>query len=387
MGVWQVWKETDRLRERKEFVELYLKQRYEMRKLCELFGVSRKTGYKTIARFREGGWEALEERSHAAKTHPNATDEEVVNRLLEAKRQWPRWGPEKLLDKLRITEPDVNWPAVSTVGGILKRAGLVKSKRRRRQILHPGRPRISLITRPNQLLNIDFKGNFRTRDGRWCYPLTVTDTFSRSLLVCRGMLHPTYVDTRSTLERCFREYGLPDALRSDNGEPFVSTPSLAGLSRLGVWLIKLGVEQIRTRPGSPQDNAVHERMHRTLKEETAIPPAGNLTAQQRRFNAFRREYNEERPHRALEGLTPASKYSASTREMPRRMPAVEYEGHLEVRRVRKGCILWKGKHLFLSEVLDRESVGLEETEYGVWSIYFGATLLGLLDEHEGRVIG
>lgn len=382
-----MWKETDRLKERKDFVELYLKQRYEMTRLCELFGVSRKTGYKTIARFREGGWEALEERSHAAKSHPNATDEEVVKRLLEAKQQWPRWGPEKLIDKLRTMEPEVNWPAVSTAGGILKRAGMVVSKRRRRQILHPGRPRIGPITRPNQLLNIDFKGNFRTGDGKWCYPLTVTDTFSRSLLLCRGMLHPKYLDTRSALERCFREYGLPDAMRSDNGEPFVSMQSLAGLSRLGVWLMKLEVEQIRTRPGSPQDNAIHERMHRTLKEETAIPPAKNLPAQQRRFNAFFHEYNEERPHRALEGATPASKYSVSTRQMPNRLPAVEYEGHLEVRRVRKGYILWKGKELFLSEVLHQERVGLEETEHGVWSIYFGTTLLGLLDEHEGKVIG
>jgi hypothetical protein len=216
----------------------------------------------------------------------------------------------------------------------------------------------------------------------------LTDTFSRSLLVCRGFPSPTYQDTRTALERCFREHGLPDGIRSDNGEPFVSPQSLAGLSRLGVWLIKLGVERIRTRPGSPQDNGLHERMHRTLKEETAIPPAANMAAQQRRFNQFRREYNQERPHRALNGQTPASHYSASTRRMPNRIPAIEYEGHLMVRSVRSnGSIKWKDKKLFVSEVLAGERVGLEETDYGVWSLYFGSTLLGILDEHEGRIWG
>ena len=383
-----MWKETDRVKQRREFVEMYLKHRYEMTKLCELFGVSRKTGYKTIARFKQEGWEGLIERSHAAETHPNATDEAIAERLVEAKHKWPRWGPEKLLDWLRAKQPDVDWPAVSTAGAILKRAGLVKANRRRREITHPGRPRVGVISLPNQLHNVDFKGNFRTRDARWCYPLTLTDTFSRFLLVCHGLLKPTYQDTRAALERAFREYGLPDGIRSDNGEPFVSSQSLAGLSRLGVWFIKLGVERIRTRPGSPQDNGIHERMHRTLKEETAIPPAAHLAAQQRRFKEFRREYNEERPHRALDGGTPGSCYSPSSRQMPNRLPAIEYEGHLMVRKVQpNGTISWKGEHLFLGEPLESEHVGLEETDYGVWSIYFGSTLLGILDEHEGRIFG
>jgi putative transposase len=376
------------MKQRREFVEMYLKHRYETRTLCTLFGVSRKTGYKTIERFKEGGWEGLIERSHAAHTHPNATDEEIAERLIEAKHEWPRWGPEKLLDWLRAKQPDVNWPAVSTAGGILKRAGLVKANRRRRQITHPGRPRIGPVTAANQLHNIDFKGNFRTRDGRWCYPLTLTDTFSRSLLLCRGLLSPTYQDTRAALERCFRELGLPDRMRSDNGEPFVSSRSLGGLSRLGVWLIKLGVERIRTRPGSPQDNGLHERMHRTLKEETALPPAANLAAQQRRFKRFLREYNHERPHRALDGRTPASCYATSSRPMPDRIPTIEYEAHLTIRSVRtNGTIKWKGNHLFVSEVLTGERVGLEETDYGIWSLYFGPSLLGILDEHEGRIFG
>lgn len=376
------------MKQRREFVEMYLKQRYSMEMLCRLYGVSRKTGYKTIARFKEGGWEGLIERSHAAQRHPNATDAGIAERLIEAKHERPRWGPEKLLDWLRTKEPDENWPAVSTAGAILKRAGLVKANRRRRQITHPGRPKIGPVTAANQVHNIDFKGNFRTRDGRWCYPLTLTDTFSRSLLLCQGFLSPTFQETHAALKRCFREYGLPDAMRSDNGEPFVSSQSLAGLSRLGVWLIKLGIERIRTRPGSPQDNGLHERMHRTLKEETAIPPSGNLAAQQRRFNQFRRDYNEERPHRALDGRTPSSCYSASPRQMPERIPSIEYDGHMMVRSVRTdGTIKWKGQHLFVSEVLEGERVGLEETDYGIWSVHFGSTLLGILDESEGRIFG
>jgi len=376
------------MKQRREFVEMRLKWKYGMTTLCKLFGVSRNTGYETMARFNEGGWEGLGEGSHAALTHPNATDEGIAQRLIEAKHQWPRWGPEKLLDWLRAKQPEVNWPAVSTAGGILKRAGLVKANQRRRQITHPGRAMIGQVTAPNQLHNVDFKGQFRTRDGRWCYPLTLTDTFSRSLLLCQGFESPTYQDTRAALERWFRKHGLPDGVRSDNGEPFVAARSLAGLSRLGVWLIKLGVERIRTRPGSPQDNGQHERMHRTLKEETAMPPAANLVAQQRRFNQFRRDFNDERPHSALEGRTPASCYAAPVRQMPDRLASIEYEGHLMVRSVRSsGSIKWKGNLLYVGEALAGERVGLEETDYGIWSVYFGSTMLGILDEHEGRIFG
>lgn len=376
------------MQQRREFVEMYLKQRYKFEALCNLYGVSRKTGYKTIARFKEGGWEGLSERSHAAHRHANATEEGIAKRLIKAKQEHPLWGPQTLLAWLRTRQPDVNWPAVSTAGGILKRAGLVKANRRRRQITHPGRPRVGLVTAPNQLLNIDYKGNFRTRDGRWCYPLTLTDTFSRSLLVCQGFLNPTYQQTRAAVERCFREQGLPERIRSDNGEPFVAPQSLGGLSRFGVWLIKLGVQQVRTRPGSPQDNGLHERMHRTLKEATAMRPAGNLAAQQRRFNRFRREYNEERPHRALGGKTPTSCYSPSSRQLPDRMPTIEYDGHFMVRLVRpNGTIKWKGRDLFVSSVLEGERVGLEETAYGIWSIYFSSTLLGILDERDSRIVG
>jgi transposase InsO family protein len=252
----------------------------------------------------------------------------------------------------------------------------------------PHRPVVGAITRPNQVQNIDYKGQFRTRDGRWCYPLTSTDTWSRKLLVCRGFEAPTYENTRAALERCFREYGLPEAIRMDNGSPFVSTQSLGGLSRLGVWLSKLQITLIRTRPGAPQDNGLHERMHKTLKEETVIPPATNLTAQQKRFDAFVNEYNNVRPHQSLEGRTPSSFYEVSPRRYPKRLPGVEYPGHFETRAVRcDGTIKWRGERFVIGLPLSGERIGLEETAYGIWSIYFGTLQIGILDEDDGRILG
>lgn len=382
------WKETDPVKERSEFVRQYLTRRYDMTTLCAVFGVSRKTGYKFVRRFIDEGQAGLEDRSRAAHTHPNATEEPIASRIIEAKRAHPRWGPEKLLAYLRREDAAAEWPAVSTAGEILKREGLVKARRRRRAITHPGKPELEPIVRANQLQNLDYKGHFRTGDGAWCYPLTLSDTFSRYVLLCHGFLAPTYENTQGALERCFREYGVPEAMRMDNGAPFVCSQSLGGLSRLGVWLIKLGVTQIRTRPGSPQDNGLHERMHRTLKEGTALPPAANLQAQQERFDAFLAEYNHERPHASLQGLPPASRYTPSLRSYPKRLPAIDYPGHFQTRAVRtEGTIKWKGQALFISSVLHGERVGLEESAYGIWSIYFGPRLLGLFDEAEGTIIG
>lgn len=382
------WKETDPASERRRFVEMYLKRRYDTAALCAIFGVSRKTGYKYIRRFEQGGLEGLKDRSTAAKSHPNQTEQKVVDRLIAAKHDRPHWGPEKLLAWLRSKDADVNWPAVSTAGEILKRAGLVKERSRRRRTSHPGRPKVGPLTRPNQVNNMDYKGHFRTLDGRYCYPLTMTDSYSRALLVCQGFLEPTHENTKRALEQCYRKNGLPEAVRSDNGLPFVSSQSIGGLSRLGVWHIRLGIELIRARPASPQDNATHERMHRTLKQETARPPAGNLSEQQKRFDAFIDEYNNERPHASLEGNTPASRYEQSPREFPDRLPPILYDNHMEVRSVRTdGTIKWRGEHWFISECLEGEKLGLQEIDDGILELYFGKTILGILDEREERILG
>lgn len=382
------WKEKNPVGERASFIEAFMTERYSMSDLCSVFGISRKTGYKILARFKEGGIPALADLSRATHEHRNATPVEITELLIATKQAHLRWGPLKLLQYLERKHPELALPATSTAGAILARAGLVKHRKKRRPSVDPSKPKIGEITYPHQVNNIDFKGQFRTRDGLYCYPLTVTDTFSRSLLLCKGLRGPTFADTKKALECCFREHGVPDAMRSDNGEPFVSSRSLGGLSRLGVWFVKLGITRHRSRLASPQDNAVHERMHRTLKEETVLPPGNNLADQQRRFNTFIREYNEDRPHQSLDGKTPSSLYATARRAYPESLPKTEYEGYFEVRSVRTdGTIKWKGEHVYVSESLVGERVGLVETNYGIWSMMFGSTIIGILDEGTGRIIG
>jgi transposase InsO family protein len=382
------WKEEDATGERAAFIKAYLTKRYRVADLCAVFGVSVKTGHKTINRFRQGGLPALANRSRASHTHPNATPSEVARLIIEVRHDHPRWGPLKVLQYLEAKYPGVKLPATSTAGGILAREGLVSKRRRRRPSIDPLKPQIGPITYPHQVNNIDFKGHFRTRDGRWCYPLTMTDTFSRSLLLCKALHGPTFADTKAALERCFREHGVPAAMRSDNGEPFISSRSLGGLSRLGVWLVKLGVHRHRSRLASPQDNAVHERMHRTLKEETTLPPARNLSEQQKRFDSFAREYNEVRPHQSLDGKTPSSLYAPSPRPFPERLPTIEYERHVQVRSVRTdGTIKWKGEHVYVSQALSGNPIGLVETDVGIWTVMFASLIIGIFDESDGHIVG
>lgn len=382
------WKEEDPVAERAAFVKAYLSKRYRMSALCAVFGVSVKTGHKTIHRFSEGGLPALSNQSRASHEHANATPPEISRLVIDTRLDHPRWGPLKVLQYLEAKYPELNMPATSTAGAILAREGLVRRRKKRRSTVDPLKPQIGPITYPHQVNNIDFKGQFRTQDGLWCYPLTMTDTFSRTLLLCKALEGPTFKATKAALERCFREHGVPTSLRSDNGEPFVSSRSLGGLSRLGVWLVKLGVIRHRSRLASPQDNAVHERMHRTLKEETALPPARNLREQQKRFDCFVREYNQLRPHQSLDGKTPWSIYAPSPHPFPKRLPTIEYQAHFEVRSVRTdGTIKWKGKHVYLSQSLSGERVGLVETDYQIWTVMFATLTIGILDEREGRILG
>lgn len=372
------------MRERLRFIDSLESGLYTMTELCARYEISRKTGYKWAERFVEGGAEALADQSRAPKSCPHQVSAEVGEALLELRRKHPRWGPRKLLAYLRPRKPEWTLPAASTVGDLLRREGLVAPRRRRRQRAEAAAPS-PVVAGPNDLWSIDFKGEFRTRDRHYCYPLTVADRFSRYLLQCRGLSSTATQGVKPWMERTFREFGLPRGILSDNGSPFGSR-ALCGLSRLSVWWIKLGIEPHYIQPGHPEQNGAHERMHRTLKAETTRPPGPHLSAQQRRFNAFRREFNEERPHEALGQQPPASRYQASSRAYPSRLAEMEYEGHFEVRRVRRdGAINWCGSRLFLSEVLTGERVGLEEFDDGLWSVYFGAKLLGRFDEREGHL--
>ncbi|MEO5617490.1 MAG: IS481 family transposase [Candidatus Eisenbacteria bacterium] len=366
------------------FINAYVRGALSISELCTRFGVSRKTGYKWIRRFEAQGLPGLEDRSRRPQTSPFATDREITTAILELRRRHPFWGAKKLLQILHRRHPRSRWPARSTVCDLLKRNGLVESRTRRRYPGHGGRP-TTPMTAPNEIWCADSKGEFKTSDGIYCYPLTVTDGYSRYLIACQGLGSTAHEGARPVFLRLFREFGLPQLIRTDNGVPFATT-ALGRLSRLPVWWIQLGIYPELIEPGHPEQNGRHERMHRTLKRHTARPPASTGRAQQRRFNAFRTEYNEERPHEALDQHTPASRYQRSERELPTRLSETDYPPHFERRLVsRTGGIRWSSRWVNVSHVLGGEYVGLEEVGDGVWDLYFGLLRLGHMDERHGMI--
>src|SRR5262244_298349 len=381
-GGWSMpWLETVAVEQREAFLRDCGFGVYSITELCVRYGISRKTGYKWLARFVEGGRRALRDRSRAPHRCPHRIPAATAELICAARRTHPTWGPAKLLDWLAARQPDFVRPAVSTAGDLLARRGLVKKRRRRRRYTHPGVVPPT-TTRPNDLWTTDFKGHFRTRDGVYCYPLTVADQHTRFLLGCQGLLSTQGHGVRPIFDRLFREYGLPRAIRTDNGVPFATT-GIHGLSQLNVWWIRLGVQHQRILPASPQQNGAHERMHKTLKGEACRPPRSSRSTQQRAFNTFRHLYNEERPHEALAGRPPAALYRPSPREYTGTLPPVEYPGHFIVKRVTNaGTIRLKKRLLFIANALKQHPVGLEEVDDGIWSIHFCNVLLGRVDERD-----
>ena len=380
------WSESTPMSQRREFVEDAERGLYAMRELCARYGVSPRVGYKWLARYREHGLPGLADQSRRPQHSPTRLDGELAQLCLDARARHPTWGPRKLLAYLERRHRRQHWPAASTVGALLKRAGLVAPRRRRRPLGHPGRP-MSPMDRPNAVWTADFKGQFKTGDGRYCYPLTVVDGYSRSLLACEALLRPTHAASQPVFADLVRRLGLPDRIRTDNGVPF-ATSALGRLSQLSVWWIKLGITPELIEPAHPQQNGRHERLHRTLKAETTKPPAQTARAQQRRFRAFQAEFNEERPHEALGGDPPASWYHRSGRRAPGRPLDPEYPAHYEVRYVsRNGGVRWHNHWVNVSHVLAEEYVGLDEVDDGVWSVYFGPVLLGRFHERDYRIHG
>jgi transposase InsO family protein len=279
---------------------------------------------------------------------------------------------------LRADRPGMAWPAKSTACALLKKEGLIRTPRRRDRP-HAPASALAPITAANTTWTTDFKGEFRTGDGRYCYPLTLRDGFSRYVLRCDALLAKSEAVVRPRFEQAFQEFGLPQRIRSDNGGPFAAT-GLTRLSRLSVWWIRLGIYPERIALGHPEQNGSHEQFHRVLKAETVRPPAANALAQQRRFGQFMTEYNHVRPHEALADRPPASCYTASSRRYPRRLPAVEYAGHLDVRRVTAcGQVWWRGRPLYLAEALAGEHVGFEEVADGIWRVHFSFVRLAQVD--------
>lgn len=367
-----------------QFIADYLRELHTISELCREYQISRKTAYKWLTRYDSDGAAGLAERSRRPHHFAQATANDVVQLLLKARRRHPTWGAKKLLKLLSRDQPKREWPARSTVCDILSRHDLVQGPRRRRAIGHPGKP-ASIITAPNQLWAADFKGQFKTRDGHYCYPLTVTDGCSRYLLGCQALRSTAFAEAQPVFRRLFQEYGLPERIRTDNGVPFASV-SLARLSTLSAWFIRLGIRRELIEPGKPQQNGCHERMHRTLKAETTRPPAGNRATQQRVFNRFRQEFNQVRPHEALALDTPAAHYQSSPRPYPERLPPLEYPTHFETRLVSdNGCIGWRSQRVHVTTVCTQEYVGLEEIDNGIWNVYYGPVKLGRLIEKKLRI--
>lgn len=379
------WMETCPMDERKKFVEAVIAEQADMDTVCGAFGISRKTGYKWLARFKVGGFAALVDQSRAPLTHPNATGAELAGEILRARARHPLWGPKKLKRHLEVKTGNLHWPAASTIGDLLKRSGLIRERRRRRNMgAQPYAGQLTQGLEPNDVWFADFKGWFRTGSGTRVDPLTLSDGASRFLIRCRAVSSTDGAMVKKQYSAAFHEFGLPLAIRTDNGAPFAG-PGLCGLSRLAVWLLKLGIRPERIRPGHPQDNGVHERMHRTLKDHTASPPRQTMREQQRAFDEFRREFNEERPHEGLEMKTPREVYRSSPRPMPRKLYPFDYDG-MAVRKVcANGTISWARQFVYISQALEGEKVGVSELGEGLWSVHLGKLRLGHFDERDGAI--
>jgi transposase InsO family protein len=373
------WKENRVQDQRLELIGEFEAGERSRAEICRRYGVSAKTAYKWYGRYLAAGVAGLADRPRRPHHQPRALEEATIGAILAARARYPIWGERKIRAWLEREHPEGEWPAASTIGAVLKRYGLTRPPKRRRR----ASPSHELVapTAVNEVWAIDFKGWFLTGDGSRCEPLTISDTHSRYLLRCQAVDATGGKFLKPLLEMTFREYGLPGRIRSDNGAPFAST-GIGGLSRLSVWWLRLGVLPERIEPGHPEQNGRHERMHRTLKQATATPPAHTARAQQRAFDRFRREYNEERPHEALAMATPASLYTASLRPFPERLPEMEYPAGLALRRVElHGAISWRHERVFLGEALAGETVGLEELEDG-WRVWFGPLPLAWIDARE-----
>lgn len=374
------WRDTDPVSEQKRFIDEWERGGDTFAGLCRAFGVSRKTGYKRIARYNAWGLDGLGDLSRAPHSHPKKICPEVEERVVELRIEHPTWGPKKLAAWLNDREPQTQWPAPSTVGNLLDRRGLTRTRRKVRRTPVWSRP-FGGADFPNQVWCADFKGHFRTKDGQRVDPLTVADASSRYLLACQAVEGTGGEAVRRTFERVFRKHGLPESIRTDNGPPFASV-GLGGLTKLSVWWIKLGIIPERIEPGHPEQNGRLERLHRTLKAETAMPPRKAKAAQQRAFDDFRIKYNQERPHEALGQEPPARHYRPSPRSYPSKVKSPEYGSDVAVRRVRtNGEIKWGGALVYLTGALRGEPVGLVPRDERHYDVCFGPLVIGVLDSY------
>jgi len=372
------------MEERIRFILAVEQGDYSVAELCRQYGISRKTGYKWIRRYRADGLEGMRERSRRPLHCPHKTSQQWVDRIIQEKLKHPRWGPKKIRVILQDRGRAEPVPAASTIGHILDGAGLVRPRKRRRRRSRSLQGPLTQAQRPNHVWAVDYKGWFRTRDAQRIDPLTVSDLYSRYLLEVKALPNQSYEKAREVFEQLFRYYGLPETIRSDNGTPFASTGA-CGLSRLSVWWILLGIKLELIAPGHPEQNGIHERMHLTLKQEACQPAAANKRAQQRRFNRWQKEFNEKRPHEALKMKKPAQLYRRSDMHYSKTTTEPSYPSGYLVRRVRtSGEIKWSGRKRFIGEALKGTRVGLKRVNENRSQVYFGSILLGDLYDADTR---
>jgi putative transposase len=381
------WKERKALDEKKDFIEEWNRQEVSLAELCRGYEISRQTGYKWLERWEQEGEAGLEEHSRAPRQHPQAMLPEVREALMSLRSRHPSWGPRKLRARLQRDTPAKVWPAASSIGDLLRREGLAHPRRKRKRTPPYTQP-LKHAEAPNQVWCADFKGWFLTQDGARCDPLTITDAYSRYLLRCCAVKKTDGEHAWAVFEAAFREFGLPEAIRTDNGSPFASRAP-GGLSQLSMLWLRLGIQHERIEPGKPQQNGRHERMHQTLKQETASPPERNLRRQQMAFLRFQKEYNQARPHEALQYETPASRYVGSERRYPAKLPELEYPEGAQLRRVsHQGSVKLAGVRMFVSALLAWEVVGLLEAEEDPdWlEVYYGPLMIGRMDTRKLRFL-
>lgn len=378
------WKETCPVKERMRFIVAYEENERDFSEICRVFGISRKTGYKWIKRFDEEGVSGLEDRSRAPHEPSNKMCESLSSMILMTKCDNMNWGPRKIIVWLSQEYPDIKWPAASSAGELLKRNGLVKPRKKRRRFTPYTQP-FADCSGPNDTWSIDYKGQYRLQNGKYCYPLTLTDNFSRYLLACDAHDRISGLQAKQVMEQVFKEHGLPAVIRSDNGPPFAGR-GLGALSSLSVWWQKLGITHERIRPGHPEENGRHERMHRTLKEKIIESPCEDLLRQRVEFKAFLHSYNYERPHEGIGNQRPGWVYEESHRLYPCYLEEIEYGREYETRRIRtNGTMKWNGSEIYISEPLIGEQIGLLQTSDQEWLIYFSSLKLGIFNEATMKV--
>lgn len=379
------WKVINQMELKIQLVTDLSKEQFSITDLSQKYGISRPTVYKWSDRYKKFGIEGLKEQSRAPKNCPHRTSPKILSLVVQEKLKNRKRGPRKVRARLKSQYPEIHFPAVSTVAYWLKKEGLVEKRKKRLHVPAYTQP-FCECREPNDSWSLDYKGQFYMRNNHVCYPLTLSDNCSRYLLKCKALAGPRYVPTKKVLIEAFREYGLPDAIRTDNGTPFAGK-SIGGLSRLSIWFILLGIIPERIKKGCPQENSRHERMHRTLKSDALNPAARDLKEQQERFDIFRQDYNNERPHESLNDQTPSDYYKKSSRPYVEHPHPPEYDLNYIVRQVRHGGeIKFKGQMFYITPLLTGQPVGLKEIADGLWQLQYSFYVLGSVDLRKNKII-